>query len=108
MTAMIEQLTHRESRRLHQTEETQATDTDSDGSNEADDLSEDDMSNNSRQATTSQALLQPSPRHKKDKRKVRENGLLSVRTNLNPKHPPSNQDPSAQYKIQRTPDDGDT
>ena len=108
MTAMIEQLTHRQSRRLHQTEETQATDTDSDGSNEADDLSEDDMSTNSRKATTSQALLQPSPRHKKDKRKVRENGLLSVRTNLNPKHPPSDQDPSAQYKIQRTPDDGDT
>ena len=109
MTTMIEQLNNnRQTRQPTQTEETQEKDTASEDSNDDEDESEDDMSTTSRHATTSQELLQPSPRHKKDKRKARDKGLRSVRTNLNPNQPPYDQDPSAQYKIRRTPDAGDT
>jgi hypothetical protein len=111
MTAMIEQLTHQRQDNARQRDTNAATrnpdlyDTTSEEDEESD---SDSMSTNTPNERHSQGLLQASPRHKKDKRKTREPGLRSVRQNLNPKTPPPDQDPSAQYKIRRTPDDGDT
>ena len=100
-----EQPTHAES----QSDTSSNNDDNDEESDESESIASNNMStDNTHQTRQSQGLLQASPLHKKEKRKNRDRGLRSVRQNLNPKNPPSDQDPSAQYKLNRTPDAGDT
>jgi hypothetical protein len=107
MTELIANLNSRLSA-TSPTHSNKSSDRSSDSSSNVDQDS-DSMSTKSHEATPPRSSQSgPSPRVKKDKRKANEETLDEVRTNLNPKNPPPDQDKRAQYNEDRTPDAGDT
>jgi hypothetical protein len=72
----------------------------------SDDSSNADQDSDTMSTKTRHESLPPRPIHAGPSPRVKS--LDELRTNLNPKPPPPDQDKSAQYNEDRTPDAGDT
>lgn len=109
MTDMIMRLTARlpiPIPAFQQTPDTSVGAMQSEDSDEQEDEYSDTMSTQTVETDNQSSVAAASPAHKKNKRRSRDSFGESVRDHLQPQPPPSDQDKSAQYKSNRTPDAG--